>query len=146
MFNQLYKKIMFPRFIIHMCELSIHFLHLFAYFFPFLATPRHMEFLGQGSNPNCSCDLCHGCGNAESFNPALDQVSNLHPGTTEMPPILLHHHRNSYLGIIYNYLSIWKYKPSYIQFYCLFLLCQFWGLHPHVTFIITLIYSASSTT
>ena len=28
-------------------------------FFSFLTTPRHMEFLGQGSNLSHSCDLCH---------------------------------------------------------------------------------------
>lgn len=25
--------------------------------------PQHMKFLGQGSNPSCSCVLHHGCGN-----------------------------------------------------------------------------------
>ena len=25
------------------------------------------KFLGQGSNPGCSCDLCHSCGNAISL-------------------------------------------------------------------------------
>ena len=33
-------------------------------FFSFLATPQHMQFLGQGSDPSCSCDLCCSCGNA----------------------------------------------------------------------------------
>ena len=28
-----------------------------------------MEFLGQGSDPSHSCDLCHSYGNAGSFNP-----------------------------------------------------------------------------
>ena len=37
--------------------------------FFFLATPEHMEFPGQGSDPSCSCDLHHSYGNARSFNP-----------------------------------------------------------------------------
>ena len=34
-----------------------------------LAAPRPMEFLGQGSNPNHSCNLCYSCGNTGSFKP-----------------------------------------------------------------------------
>ena len=41
----------------------------------FLATPQHMEFLGQGSDLSCSCELCHIYGNARSFNP-LCQAGN----------------------------------------------------------------------
>ena len=37
------------------------------FFFSFLATPWHMEFPGQGSDPSCSCDLR--CSNARCFNP-----------------------------------------------------------------------------
>ena len=36
------------------------------FFFSFLATPRHMEFLGQGSDPSHSCDPHRSC---ISFNP-----------------------------------------------------------------------------
>ena len=42
------------------------FLKLFI--FSFLAILGQMEFLGQGSDLSPSCDLCHGCGNAGSFN------------------------------------------------------------------------------
>ena len=38
-------------------------------FFSFLATPRHKEFPGQGSDPSCLCDLCSNCINTRSFNP-----------------------------------------------------------------------------
>ena len=30
-----------------------------------------MEVLGPGTELSCSCDLCHSCGSAESFNPLL---------------------------------------------------------------------------
>ena len=46
---------------------------------PFLAAPWHMEFLGQGSDPSCSCNLCQSCGNARSLTdcaqPGLGPVS-----------------------------------------------------------------------
>ena len=35
---------------------KLHIFHLFV--FSFLTTQRHMEFLGQGSDPSCSFDLC----------------------------------------------------------------------------------------
>ena len=38
---------------------------LFFFFSLFLAAPRHMEFLGQESNPSCSCNLSHSCSKAE---------------------------------------------------------------------------------
>ena len=43
--------------------------------FSFLAIPRHMEFLGQGSGLRHSCDLCSSCSNTGSFNP-LFQARN----------------------------------------------------------------------
>ena len=36
----------------------------FFFFPPFLASPRHMEFPGQGSDLSHKCDLSHSCGNA----------------------------------------------------------------------------------
>ena len=39
------------------------------FFFSFLAAPRHMEFLGQGSDLSCGFHLHHNCGNARSLNP-----------------------------------------------------------------------------
>ena len=41
--------------------------YYYYYFFLFLAAPWHVEFLGQGSDPSCRCDLCCSCGNAGSF-------------------------------------------------------------------------------
>ena len=41
-----------------------HFLFLF---FPFLATPQRTEFLAQGSDGSCSCNLSHSCSNARSL-------------------------------------------------------------------------------
>ena len=35
--------------------------------FSFLATLWHMEFSGQGSDPNCSCDLLHSYTNTRSL-------------------------------------------------------------------------------
>ena len=42
---------------------------LFFLFFLFLATPWPMEFLGQGSDPSHSCNLCCSYGNTRSLNP-----------------------------------------------------------------------------
>ena len=36
-------------------------------FFLFLAAPRHMEFLGQGSDPGCSCNPSYSWGNTGSL-------------------------------------------------------------------------------
>ena len=36
-------------------------------FFPFLASLQYMGFLGQGSDPSCSCDLSCSCSNARSL-------------------------------------------------------------------------------
>ena len=36
-------------------------------FISFLASPWHMEFLGQGSDLSCSCDLSCRCSNASSL-------------------------------------------------------------------------------
>ena len=38
-------------------------------FLSFLAAPQHMDFLGQGSDPRHSCNLCYSCTNIRSFNP-----------------------------------------------------------------------------
>ena len=40
---------------------------LFFWFFPFLVTWWHVEFLGQELNPSHSCDLSHSCSNAGSL-------------------------------------------------------------------------------
>ena len=47
------------------------FLGFFSFFFfsSFLAAPRHMEFPGQGLYLHPSCNPCHSCSNARSFNP-----------------------------------------------------------------------------
>ena len=39
----------------------------FLLFFLFLATPQHMEFLSQGLDPSCSCNLSCSCGNTRSL-------------------------------------------------------------------------------
>ena len=41
----------------------------FIFFFPFLAAPQQMEFLGQGSDMSRIYDLYCSCGNTSSFNP-----------------------------------------------------------------------------
>ena len=44
----------------------------------------------------------HSCSNVGSFNSLLPGWgSNLHPGAAEIPPIPLHHSRNSYSGSKY---------------------------------------------
>lgn len=39
------------------------------FFLSFSATPWHMQFLGQGSDPSRSCDLYHSFSSAGFFNP-----------------------------------------------------------------------------
>lgn len=39
---------------------------IFLPFFSFLASPWHVEFPSQGSDPSSSWDLSHNCGNARS--------------------------------------------------------------------------------
>ena len=48
----------------------ICFFFLFFFLF-FLAAPWRMEFPGQGSDPNHSCNPHHGCVSATSFKPLL---------------------------------------------------------------------------
>ena len=65
------------------------------FFFPFLsflATLQHMEFPGQGSDVNNSCDPYHSCGSAGSLTYCAG------PGTPNAPETLLislSHSRNS---------------------------------------------------
>ena len=72
-------------------------------FFSFLASPWHMEFLGQGSDPSHSCGTY-----TTSFNPTVPgQGSILCPGAAETPPIPLHHSRNSHSPLFIRALN-WK--------------------------------------
>ena len=64
-----------------------------------MATPSHMEFLGQGSDPSHICDLCCSYGNAGSFNP----LCQTRDGTSVLMLQRchqLHHSSNSRLFII----------------------------------------------
>ena len=54
-------------------------LHNYLFYF-FMATPTGMKFPSQGLNPSCSCNLCHSCGNARSFNP-LHQAGGWNRGS-----------------------------------------------------------------
>ena len=53
------------------CRYSKFIITSFFFFFfsSFLATSRHMEFRGQGSDPSCSCGLSYSWVNTGSFNP-----------------------------------------------------------------------------
>ena len=55
--------------------------------FFFLADCRHMEFPGQGSEVNCSCNLFCSCGNAGSLTHRVKLGLTLLPRTPEMLPI-----------------------------------------------------------
>lgn len=63
--------------------------------FPLWAALRHMEFLGQGSDPSCSC------GNAGFFSQCAGGGLNLRPGTAETPPIPLPNSEKSH-----SYMSV----------------------------------------
>ena len=58
-----------------------------------LAALRHMEFSGQGSDLNCSCNLSCSCSNTRST--VLGRRWNLHLGALKTLPILLCHKGNS---------------------------------------------------
>ena len=78
------------------------------FFFSFLATPRHMEFPGQGSDPSHSCYLNCSFSNAGSLTHCAGLGSNPHCSTPKMPPIPLWHSRNSpkyYLIILFFFKS-----------------------------------------
>ena len=50
-----------------------------------MATPvAYGEFLGQGSNPIHSCDLCSSCGNARFFNPLHQVEDSTHPSVVTL--------------------------------------------------------------
>ena len=68
----------------------------FSFFPSFLATPQHMEFLGQGSDPKPQLRQC------QILNPLCGAGSNLHPSTFRMLWIPLHHSGN------YPTFQIWK--------------------------------------
>ena len=76
-------------------NLKTQLLHPKLFFFFFLATSWHMEFLGQGSDPSHCCNLHHSYGNSRSSNPLCQgQGLNLCPGTRDITNPLCHS-RNS---------------------------------------------------
>ena len=60
----------------------------FFFFFSFQATPQHMEFPGQGSDPGRSHDQSHSCNNARSLiyctGPGIEQASQLSQEATSL--------------------------------------------------------------
>ena len=84
--------------------LQMAFSGCFFFFFSlsFLATPRHREFTGQGSDLSCRYDRCHRCGSAASFNPLCwPRGSNLCPGAAKTPSIPWRHSGNSSLPFLW---------------------------------------------
>jgi len=61
---------------------------LFFFSLSFLASPRQIEFLGQGSDSSHSCKLCHSCGNARSL------TNCARTGVRICVPVLQRHHRS----------------------------------------------------
>ena len=68
------------------------------FIFYFLATPQHVEFPGQASNPSLGHDLSHSCGNAgclthcarhRTWVPVLERHRWPHCATAETPDITL---------------------------------------------------------
>ena len=60
-----------------------------------LATLRHMEFPGQGSDLSCNWDVNHRRSNARSLTHCARPGMNLHPSTPKAPLIPLCHSRNA---------------------------------------------------
>ena len=97
-----------------MCSLVFYFILFIkasfaeCTFFSFLAALWLMEFLGQASDPSCSCDLLR--------RSVLVGRSNPRPGAAEMPPSPLRHGRNSWT-------SIFKLTPMLSAFKVFFNYC-----------------------
>ena len=89
-----------------------------SFSFSFLAALWHIDFLGPGSDPSCSC------GDARSLNPLCGARDlNLCSGTPETLPILLHHSRTSlFLFCQVNWVILWIHP----EFWWL-LDCPFWN-------------------
>ena len=84
------EKGLIPRIYKELLQVNTNYpIRIFFLFF-FLATPQHVEYLGEGSDPSLSCNLYHNCANARSFNPLCLQF-----GSAEVPQILLCHSGNS---------------------------------------------------
>ena len=73
-----------------------YFLMLIFFSFIFLATLRHMELPGQGSDPGHSLNLSHSCSNTGSQPTVPGQRSNLCPSASKMRLIPLHHSGSSH--------------------------------------------------
>ena len=93
---------------------------VFYLFFSFLANPRHMEFLGQGSDPSHSVNPSHSCGNARSLTHCTRPGGRTCIPVLSRLPILLHHSRKSPKFILYIKVHSWC---------CLF--HGFWQMYPH---------------
>ena len=50
----------------YLCNLETYF-KCTSLLFSFLAISWHKEFLGRGSDPSCSCNLCYSCSTIKSF-------------------------------------------------------------------------------
>ena len=72
------------------------------FFFSFLSTPQHLEFLGQGSDPSYSCDLHCIWSNTRSLTHCAGPGSNLSPSTAEMLQIPLCHSGNSKANVFFS--------------------------------------------
>ena len=61
---------------------------LLFFFFLFFLWPHlwHAEVQGKGLNLSCSCDLCHSCGHAGSFNP--ERWARWEPRLPQRPELL----------------------------------------------------------
>ena len=88
-----------------------------------LASPWHEKFLGQGSDPGCSCGLSHICGNTRSLTHCARPGIKPAPWCYRDTTILLHKSGNSrnpnfwvimvkYLIPLERQLSAWKAKDT----------------------------------
>ena len=86
--------------------------HPSAYGIP---SPWHMEFLGQGSDPSCSCHLCCSCSNTGSLNLLCQARDRLCILVLQRPFPL--RHRGSLLVVSFFSCSIipWKFTQGIIQ-------------------------------
>ena len=80
------------------------------FFFFFFASPAHEKFSGEGSNPNCACNLCHSCGNTRSLThcarPGIKLVFQCFGDTNPVAPQQKLHSWDFYEGFITQSWSI----------------------------------------
>ena len=73
-----------------------------------------MEVLGQGSNLNCSCNLCHSCGNMGSLTYLTWPGNQTHTAAETMPDNLQWSHALVFMLCVIPSTE-WEYSPYWLS-------------------------------